>query len=405
MLNALGHANGCSAPKRLRSASAANTVGPGAKEEDEPETEQSPQSVADNAVTHIPKLLWERLPELGIFTGSLCRCDRNEGKLRAFRDKFSTQLRTVEKLAKDAMAIAANYDTVIVGGGPAGLSAALVLGRCMRHTLICDDGRYRNAKSDALHCYMGHDGIRPAELLQRARAQLEPYDTISTVRSSVSGIEKEDLGFIVAFTNGEMVRTRTIVVATGVVDELPAVSGIAELFGKSIHVCPYCDGWEHRNAPVAVYGRGDKGTTFAMLLRQWTNDLVLCTDGTPLSSEQKSRLRRRGVEFREEAIDCLVGKNGCLEAIEFKAGGTLARRALFFTTDQHPRSSLLENLGCGYDEKGGLACDGDGKTNIPGVYVAGDVSRDVQLAIIAAAEGARAALAVNKYLLDADLRA
>ena len=157
----------------------------------------------------------------------------------------------------------------------------------------------------------------------------------------------------------------------GVVDELPAISGIEELFGKSVHVCPYCDGWEHRNAPVAVYGRGDKGTIFAMLPRQWTDDLVLCTDGTPFSSEQKTRLRKRGVDLREEAINSLVEKNGCLEAVQFMEGETLPRRALFFTTDQHPRSPLLEGLGCSYDEKGGLACDGDGKTNIPGVYVAG----------------------------------
>jgi thioredoxin reductase len=303
------------------------------------------------------------------------------------------------------MAVTPIYDTVIIGGGPAGLSAALVLGRCMRHALICDDGRYRNARSEALHCYMGHDGIRPAELLERARSQLQPYDSISTVRRSVTSIEREGQLFAVEFKTREIVRTRTIVVATGVVDELPAISGIDELFGKSVHVCPYCDGWEHPNAPVAVYGRGDKGTIFAMLLRQWTDDLVLCTDGTLLSSEQKTRLRKRGVDLREEAIDSLVEKNGCLQAIRFMGGETLPRRALFFTTDQHPRSPLLEGLGCTYDEKGGLACDGDGKTNIPGVYVAGDVSRDVQLAIIAAAEGARAALAVNRYLLDEDLRA
>ena len=186
-------------------------------------------------------------------------------------------------------------------------------------------------------------------------------------------------------------RARSIIVATGVVDELPAIPGIEALFGKSVHVCPYCDGWEHRNAPVAVYGRGEKGTNFSMLLRQWTDDLFLCTDGNPLSAEQKDRLRRRGVEIREQAIEFLMEKNGCLEAIRFKGGEALPRLALFFTTDQHPRSPLLEGLGCAYDEKGGLACDGDGKTNIPGVYVAGDVSRDVQLAIIAAAEGARRA--------------
>ena len=297
------------------------------------------------------------------------------------------------------------YDTVVIGGGPAGLSAGLVLGRCMRHALVCDDGRYRNARSDALHCYMGHDGIRPAELLDRARSQLKPYDTISTIGSSVTSIKKEDHRFAVAFKTGASVRARSIIVATGVVDELPAIPGIEALFGKSVHVCPYCDGWEHRNAPVAVYGRGDKGTKFAMLLRQWTDDLVLCTDGNPLSAEQEDRLRRRGVEVREQAIESLLEKNGCLETIRFKGGEALPRRALFFTTDQHPRSPLLEGVGCAYDEKGGLACDGDGKTNIPGVYVAGDVSRDVQLAIIAAAEGARAALAVNSYLLDQDIKA
>jgi thioredoxin reductase len=297
------------------------------------------------------------------------------------------------------------YDTVVVGGGPAGLSAGLVLGRCVRHALLCDDGRYRNARSDALHCYMGHDGIRPAELLDRARSQLEPYESIATVSSSVTGIKKEGDRFAVAFKTGATVRARSIIVATGVVDELPAIPGIEALFGKSVHVCPYCDGWEHRNAPVAVYGRGEKGTNFSLLLRQWTDDLFLCTDGNPLSAEQKDRLRRRGVEIREQAIESLMEKNGRLEAIRFKGGEALPRRALFFTTDQHPRSPLLEGLGCAYDEKGGLACDGDGKTNIPGVYVAGDVSRDVQLAIIAAAEGARAALAANKYLLDQDLKA
>ena len=297
------------------------------------------------------------------------------------------------------------YDTVVIGGGPAGLSAGLVLGRCMRHALVCDDGRYRNARSDALHCYMGHDGIRPAELLDRARTQLTPYDTISTLGSSVTSVKREDHRFAVAFKTGASVRARSIIVATGVVDELPPIPGIEALFGKSVHVCPYCDGWEHRNAPVAVYGRGDKGTKFAMLLRQWTDDLVLCTDGNSLSAEQEDRLRRRGVEVREQAIESLLEKNGCLETIRFKGGEALPRRALFFTTDQHPRSPLLEGVGCAYDQKGGLACDGDGKTNIPGVYVAGDVSRDVQLAIIAAAEGARAALAVNSYLLDQDIKA
>ena len=218
----------------------------------------------------------------------------------------------------------------------------------------------------------------------------------------MSGAAREGQGFTVRFKTGEAVRAKTLLVATGVVDELPQIEGIAALFGRSVHVCPYCDGWEHRNAPVAVYGQGEKAVRFAILLRQWTNDLVLCTNGHQFSREHSGLLRKRGIGLREDAIARLEGKDGCLQAILFAGGEKLARRALFFTTGQHPRSPLLENLGCRFDEEGGVACDQDGRTSVPGVFVAGDVSRDVQLAIIAAAEGARAALAINKSLLDAD---
>jgi thioredoxin reductase len=272
----------------------------------------------------------------------------------------------------------------------------------MRRALVCDSGRYRNERSQALHCYMGHDGVAPAELLERSRRQLEPYETIKSARRVVSAASQARHGYVVRFETGEAVLARTLLVATGVVDELPQIEGIAPLFGRSVHVCPYCDGWEHRNAPVAVYGQGEKAVRFAILLRQWTNDLVLCTNGNQLLREQAGLLDKRGIGVREGAIARLEGKDGCLQAILFAGGETLARRALFFTTGQHPRSPLLERLGCRFDEEGGVASDQDGRTSVPGVFVAGDVSRDVQLAIIAAAEGARAALAINKSLLDQD---
>ena len=294
------------------------------------------------------------------------------------------------------------YDTIIIGGGPAGLSAALVLGRCMRRILVCDSGRYRNERSQALHCYMGHDGIHPRELLKRARRQLEPYATVSMKCLPVRDIAQEEDEFLVRIEAGEAARARTLLIATGVVDELPEIEGIGDLFGRSIHVCPYCDGWEHRNAAIAVYGRADKGTNLALLLRQWTNDLVLCTHGVALSKDHRGILGRRGVAVEETPIERLEGVDGCLRSIHFVGGRKLPRRALFFNTDQHPRSPLLERLGCRFDESGGVACDESGETSVRGVFVAGDVSRDVQLAIIAAAEGARAALAINKRLLKAD---
>ncbi len=291
-------------------------------------------------------------------------------------------------------------DAVIIGGGPAGLSAALVLGRCVRRVAVCDSGQYRNARSTALHCFMSRDGIAPSSLLEETRRQLERYETVSMLATKVRSVDRRDAQFTVVTDDGHALRARTLLVATGVVDELPGIEGIAELFGRSVHVCPYCDGWEHRNAPVAVYGHGEKAARFAILLRQWTDDLVLCTNGGRLSEEHSGPLNKASISVREDVIARLEGEDGCLHAILFAGGERLDRKALFFTTGQHPRSPLLEKLGCRFDEEGGVACDPDGRTSVPGVFVAGDVSRDVQLAIIAAAEGARAALAINKSLID-----
>jgi thioredoxin reductase len=219
------------------------------------------------------------------------------------------------------------FDTIIVGGGPAGLSAALVLGRCMRRVLLFDDKRYRNAQSHALHCYMGLDGIAPAELHDRARDQLSRYETVAIKSDRVHSVERQE-PFIVHTAQGH-VRARTILVASGVVDELPPVSGLPELFGTSVHVCPYCDAWEHRNAAVAVYGRSEKGVELALMLRLWTNDLILCTDGDVLTSKQQERLQARGVDWREERIHSVEDETGCLQAIRFLSGDAVARKACF----------------------------------------------------------------------------
>ena len=294
------------------------------------------------------------------------------------------------------------YYAVIIGGGPAGLSAALVLGRCVRRVAVCDSGRYRNERSKALHCFMSRDGIPPTALLDDSRRQLERYETVTVMAAKVTAAERKGAQFTVLTDDGYALQAKTVLVATGVVDELPRIDGIDELFGRSVHVCPYCDGWEHRDAPVAVYGHGEKAVRYAMLLRQWTDDLVLCTDGSKVSAEHAGHLKMSGIAVREEKISRLEGKDGCLQAVLFAGGARLGRRALFFTTGQHPRSPLLEKLGCRFDEEGGVACNAEGQTSVPGVFVAGDISRDVQLAIIAAAEGARAALAINKSLVTAD---
>ncbi len=291
------------------------------------------------------------------------------------------------------------YEIVIVGGGPAGLSAALVLGRCGRRVLVCDSGQYRNQRSAALHCYLGNDGIGPAELLEQSRTQLSSYSSVSLVRTTVTKVENRGDNFTVRSHSGDLAVTRRLLIATGVVDDVPRIKGIDELYGRSVHVCPYCDGWEHRDAPIAVYGSREKGTGLALLLRQWTSDVVLCTG---VSDSDRLRLQRGNIALRESPIDRLEGESGQLKFIHFDDGTRLPRQALFFNTGQHPRSPLLEQLGCSFKEDGSVGADENGETSVPGVFTAGDVSRDVQLAIIAAAEGARAALAVNKDLLKSD---
>ncbi|MGE5510581.1 MAG: NAD(P)/FAD-dependent oxidoreductase [Bacteroidota bacterium] len=297
------------------------------------------------------------------------------------------------------MSSATEYDAIIIGGGPAGLSAALVLGRCRRRVLVYDSGRYRNQRSRALHCFLGHDGRPPQELLALARSQLAGYDNVEFARDSVERVRVRKEEFQIGTSSGQSADGRKLIIATGVEDELPRVPGLAEFFGVSVHVCPYCDGWEHRDAAIAAYGRGEKGASLARLLTQWSKDIAWCTDGEGVAPVQKATLGTLGVKVVEHPIVRLEGNDGRLHRLVFANGSSLPRQGLFFSTGQHVRSPLLQTLGCAFDENGGVVCSHEGETSVEGVYVAGDVSRDVQLAVIAAAEGARAALAVNKALL------
>ena len=297
------------------------------------------------------------------------------------------------------------YDVIIVGAGPAGLSAALMLGRCRRTVLVCDTGRPRNAASEALHGYLTRDGIAPREFLQIARGELRKYETVEICDSEVVDAEcGNDSLFHVTVGSGERLKSRKLLLATGVVDHVPPVPGIAELYGKSVHHCPYCDGWEVRDQPLGIYGRGDRGLGLSLELIAWSRDLVLCSDGPcELDDEARGRLERNGIALREERITRLEGQDGILQYVVFENGARLARRALFFTTGQSQRSDLLTRLACEFNDKGTVRTGEYETTHLPGLFVAGDASRAVQWVIVAAAEGAEAAFAINTALAKADL--
>jgi thioredoxin reductase len=299
------------------------------------------------------------------------------------------------------------YDAIIVGAGPAGLSAALILGRSRRQVLVCDTGRPRNAVSHAINGFLSRDGISPQEFLRLSREQLRKYDCVELRDAEVVDARCEsDARFAVRLATGEEIVARKLLIATGVEDHVPDVPGLRELYGRSVFHCPYCDGWEVRDLPLAVYGRGRRGLGLSLELTGWSRDIVLCTDGpSEIDDEGRMQLARARIPIRDERIDRLEGRDGRLERVVFAAGDVLARRALFFTTGQTQQSSLASSLGCELNEKGTVRTGKYESTHLPGLYVAGDASRAVQWVVVAAAEGAEAAFAMNTDLLREDLAA
>lgn len=301
------------------------------------------------------------------------------------------------------------WDVIIVGAGPAGLNAALVLGRCRRRVLVFDNGKPRNAASRALHGFLTRDGIAPTELRRIGREQIAKYESVRFIDATVVEAARADGGFWVQTSDGQGFSTRKLLLAAGVVDELPEIEGFEELYGRGVFHCPYCDGWEVRDQPLAVYGRGDdKGGGLALELLLWSRDVVLCTDGpSGLSAAYRDRLARGGIPVREERIARLQpedeSENNSFD-ITFEAGPALPRRALFFNTGRHQSTNLAERLGCELYEEAGCRIDDTRQvTTVPGLYVAGDASRDVLQAVVAAAEGVEAAKAINTALLKEDL--
>jgi thioredoxin reductase len=296
------------------------------------------------------------------------------------------------------------WDVVIVGAGPAGLSAALVLGRARRKVLLCDTGTPRSWASKEMHGFLTRDGIAPGEFLRLAHKELARYASVVFRKAEVTAASRLDGGgFTVSIAGKPRVRSRKMLIASGVFDHLPPLAGIEEFFGTSVFQCPYCDGWEVRDAPVAVYGKRRRGFEMARALTAWTRDIVLCTDGAAaLSPTERLHLQRNGIRVLEERIERLTGQRGKLREIVFRGGRSLRRSALFFDTACSDQSRLAQSLGCQFSRRGGVRCGQYEATSVPGVFVAGNIIKDVQLVIVAAAEGTRAAFGINRALTRED---
>lgn len=308
--------------------------------------------------------------------------------------------------ARMGEAVAERHDVVIVGGGPAGLNAALMLGRCRRDVVVCDAGEPRNARSRWVSGFATRDGTEPAELRRLARDELGRYPSVSFRPVHVTGVSRREDGFAVSVADGDSLICRKLILAPGLRSDVPDFPGAHEFYGRGVYPCPYCDGWEHRDEPLVAFGRGHEARGIALELSVWSDRITLVTHGpSDIPAPHRQDLQRRGIEVIEDAIERLDGdpdRDG-LESIRFVGGRRFEGRAIFHAFEECRQSPLIEEIGCELTDTGAVATHHCERTNIPGLFVAGDASRRVKFAVVAAAEGAMAAFAANTELLKEDL--
>lgn len=293
-----------------------------------------------------------------------------------------------------------HYDVIIVGGGPAGLNAALVLGRCRYKVLLFTSNEHRNAPSSALHGFLSRDGTPPMELLRIGREQLEPYG-VEVQETLIASAEICAHGFSVTTSAGDIFQARKLLLATGIIDNLPQFGGFHQFYGSSAFHCPYCDGWENREKRIVAYATGKEAAVYALNLRNYSDNLILCTDGeAQFGEDEQARLQKYSIRVIEMPVLRVEGQGGQLERVVFADGHVIERDVLFFHLGQKQRSTLAAQLGCEVTNEEGAQAGYRCETNIPGLYIAGDATRDVQQVIVAAAEGSMAAFAINIALVS-----
>jgi thioredoxin reductase len=289
-----------------------------------------------------------------------------------------------------------DWDCIVVGAGPAGLSAALMLGRARRRVLVLDSGKPRNFAAHAMHGVLGHDGLDPAALRARGAEELSRYGIevrgaeVGRARSIDGGVELD----------GET--ARTLILATGLLDVTPAIDGFDAIYGTSAHTCPYCDGWEHRDERIAVLATvAGFAVHLGRLLRQWSGDVAVLTDGGPgVDVADEESLAAIGVPVVREPVTRFVERDGRLTAIELAGRSPLERDALFFNAGFEPRTVLAAGLGCALDERGFVIAAEDRQTSVDRVYAAGNCADPMLNVPLSIADGMRAALAVNVRLVE-----
>jgi len=292
-----------------------------------------------------------------------------------------------------------DFDVVVVGGGAAGLSAALVLVRARRMVVVVDAGAPRNAPAAHMHGFLTRDGMPPRELLAAGRAEVSSYGG-RLIDDTVVGVEP---GFHVRLASGSQLQARRVLVATGLRDELPEIPSVRERWGRDLLHCPYCHGWEVRDQPLGVLGGTPEAVQHTLLVRQWSPDVTLFPHTDVLSPEQREQLSARDIRVVEGMVARLVVDDDQLQGVELGDGTVIPRTAVFVRPRFVPNADLLTGLGCAVDEHGWVVHDPAGRTTVAGVWVAGNAVDPRAQVITAAGQGSAAAIALNADLVNKDL--
>jgi len=290
------------------------------------------------------------------------------------------------------------YDVVVIGGGAAGLSAALVIGRARRRVVVVDGGEPRNAPAAHMQGFLSRDGMPPADLLAVGRDEVAAYG-VEFVSGQVVSVEP---GFSIRLAGGDALQARRVLIATGAVDELPPIPGLRERWGKDFLHCPYCHGWEVRDQPLGVLGTSTASVEHAQLIRQWSNDVIFFSHTYSLTAAERQQLKARGIRIADGEVRGLVVDNDRLRGVVL-TDRTVERAGLFIRPEIRPRlGGLLEHLHCDVDDLGFVCVDNAGRTSVPGVWAAGNVANPRAQVITAAGEGSAAAISINADLVAED---
>ena len=290
-----------------------------------------------------------------------------------------------------------DHDVAVIGGGAAGLSAALVLGRARRRVVVVDAGAPRNAPAAHMHGFLSREGMAPAELLASGRAELRCYD-VDLVEDEVAQV---DGAFTLRLASGRVLQARRVLLATGAVDELPDIPGARERWGRDFLHCPYCHGWEVRDQAIGVLGTDARSVEHAHLLRQWSDDVTFLTHTHEISASERQALAARAITVIDGLVARFTVLDDRLHAVELADGRLIPRAAVFMVPTMRLRAAeLIGSLGCELDGTGFVRADATGRTSVPGLWVAGNATNPRAQVITAAGEGSTAAIAINADLVQ-----